>query len=474
MLRRLFGHALLASFIAVSLVVGVVVAAGLGQRGQAAVEPAGENPGGVADGGEIPGRTETGEFYGSEELYGSRDGLGRTEPTEEHVRPAADGTWVSGWTASPTGGEPDNPEGLPDQSVRNVLAPTIGGSAVRVEISNRYGTGPLRITHATVALAAEGGPEALPRSMRRLTFAGEPVVSIPAGGSVLSDGTALEVPEGAELLVTVYAPQGAGPVTYHRRAQQISFLAAGDRAGEEGGGSFGQTITDWRYVTAVQLLNAEVAGAVAVLGDSLTDGITSAVGANQRWTDLLAQRLRTAPDTPRYAVLNAGISGNRLLRDADPDRPFNGAAGLRRMHTDVLPQSGVRSLVVQLGINDLIRDPESSDAAAVLEGLRLLTEEAREAGLWVVGATLTPFEGHARWDREREAVRQQINEAIRGGEVFDAVVDLDAVLHDPARPSRLRPAYDSGDGLHPADAGYAAMATAVDLTALVPDEAALL
>jgi lysophospholipase L1-like esterase len=438
LLDRMRGQALLAGLISAALVLGVLIADRLGTRGAATME-----------------------------AFGTAD---QTETAE----PAAEGMWLSAWTAAPTGALPDHPAGLPDQTVRNVLRPSIGGTALRVEISHRYGDRPLRVTHATVALAENGGPAARPGTLRRLTFKGHGAVSVPAGGAVLSDAAALVVPDGADLLVTVYAPEGAGPVTYHRMARQDSYLAHGDRAGESSGAAFDRTVSDWRYVTAVQLLSPSARGAVAVLGDSLTDGITSTHGGNSRWTDLLAHRLRTEPGAPRYAVLNSGISGNRLLHDAEPDRPFNGAAGTRRLGTDVLPQAGIRTVVVQLGINDLIRDPAGGDASAVVDGLTQLTEDARTAGLRVAGATLAPFEGHQGWSPEREAARQRVNAEIRGGEVFDTVVDLDAALRDPQRPSRLRPAYDSGDGLHPSDAGFAAMAAAVDLSALAEDAAALL
>lgn len=440
MLDRLRGHALLAGLIAAALVLGVLIADGL-------------RPGGGA----------------APETFGTLE-----QP--EVVDPAAGESWVSAWTAAPTGGVPEHPGGLPDQTVRNVLRPSIGGTALRVEISHRYGDRPLRVTSATVGLADDGGPAAVPGSLRPLTFDGDRTVTVPAGGSVLSDATPLQVPDGADLLVSVYAPEAAGPVTYHRMARQNSYLTRGDHSDDTSGEAFDHTITDWRYVTAVHVLSSSAEGAAAVLGDSLTDGITSRFGANRRWPDLLAERLRTEPDAPRYAVLNAGISGNRLLHAAEPDRPFNGAAGMHRLTTDVLAHPGTRTVVVQLGINDIIRDPAGGDAEALVRGLTLLTEDARAAGLWVTGATLAPFEGHQGWSLEREAVRRQVNERIRAGDLFDTVVDFDAALRDPERPSRLRPAYDSGDGLHPSDAGYAAMAAAVDLTALVGtrDTAALL
>ena len=387
------------------------------------------------------------------------------------VLPALGSQWVGTWTSAPTGAEPGTGTGLPDRSVRNVLRVSTGGTRVRVELSNAYGTSPVTFTDVTVALAAAGGPAARPGTMHRLTFDESTSVTIPAGGTVRSDAVALEVPAGARLLVSLYAPEPSGPVTYHRVARQTSFLAPGDQAGAESGMAYTETSHHWRYVTGVEVLAQRTEGAVVVLGDSLTDGVTATPDADHRWTDYLAARLREEPEAPRLAVLNQGISGNRLLRDGNPDRTYNGDSGLRRLRTDVLDQPGARVLVVQLGINDIIVQPRQGDPQAIVSGLRLLTARAHQAGLRVVGATLPPFAGHSSHTRELERVRQQVNRTIRAGEVFDAVVDFDAALRDPAQPLRLRPDYDSGDGLHPNDAGFEAMAQALDLRALVPDSA---
>ncbi|WP_442812046.1 GDSL-type esterase/lipase family protein [Streptomyces sp. NBC_01803] len=397
---------------------------------------------------------------------GTEDGEGGGEG-EEVVVPAVDGEWVGTWSAAPTGAEPGTRDGKAGRSIRNVVHASVGGTSARVELSNRYGTQPLTFTHVTVALAASGGPAARANSMREATFGDLASVTIPAGGSVVSDPVDLSVAAGADLLVTVYAPDPSGPVTYHRVAQQPVYVADGDLAGVRSGTPFTEDGESWRYVTAVHVLSPDTDGSVVVLGDSLTDGVDSTPAANRRWTDVLARRLRADPDAPALAVLNEGISGNRLLRDGAPDRVFNGVSGLRRLHTDVLAQSGVRTVVVQLGINDIILQPSQPDPEAIVAGLRLLTEQARAEGLHVVGATLAPFGGHGAYSEELELIRQRVNAAIRAGGVFDAVTDFDAALRDPALPQRLLPAYDSGDGLHPNDAGYEAMARAVDLSDLL-------
>ncbi|MDT0322014.1 SGNH/GDSL hydrolase family protein [Streptomyces millisiae] len=437
--RRVFG--LLAGLMAV--VLGVLVAVGTGQEASGAGERAGERLEKV---------------------------MADPHPTRS-VTPAAGAEWVGTWSAAPTGPEPGTEAGLPDQSLRNVVHTSVGGGSVRVELSNQYGGRPVRFTNVTVALSAGGGPGAVAGSMRRLTFGEGTSVLVPPGERVLSDPVRLEVAAGSDLLVTVYAPDPSGSVTYHRMAQQISYVAAGDAAGEESGAAFTGVAEVWRYVSSVQVLSPGAEGSVAVLGDSLTDGITSTVGANRRWTDLLAERLRTERDAPRLAVLNQGISGNRLLLDGDLTRQYNGASGLRRLGLDVLRQAGLRTVVLQLGINDITAAPQQTDPAAIVAAMRQVTAEAHEAGLWVVGATLAPFGGHHTYTPERERVRQLVNAEIRAGGVFDAVLDFDAALRDPARPQSLLPLHDSGDGLHPSDAGYVAMARAVSLRDLVPDTA---
>nr|WP_234348057.1 SGNH/GDSL hydrolase family protein [Streptomyces specialis] len=386
---------------------------------------------------------------------------------EEPVVPAAAEEWVGAWSAAPAGSEPGTRDGLPDQTIRNVVRASVGGSSTRVELSNRYGTRPVTFTHVTVALAESGGPAARPGSMRDVTFGEFTSVTIPAGGSVVSDPVDLPVTAGADLLVTVYAPDPSGPVTYHHIALEPVYVARGDVADATSGTGFKQDGESWRYVTGVHVLSQDTDGAVVVLGDPLTDGLDSPPGANRRWTDILARRLRQTPDAPALAVLNQGISGNRLLSDALPGHESRGVSGLRRLPTDVLAQPGVRTVVIQLGVNDIVGQPRQTDPDAIVAGLRTLAEQARAEGLHVVGATLAPFGGHSAYSEELERIRQQVNAAIRAGGVFDAVADFDAALRDPAVPQRMLPLYDSGDGLHPNDAGYEAMARAVDLGALL-------
>ncbi|MDT3727056.1 SGNH/GDSL hydrolase family protein [Streptomyces sp. DSM 41972] len=387
------------------------------------------------------------------------------------VAPASAGTWVTAWTTAPGGGEPGTEDGgLAGRSVRNVVHTTAGGTRARVTLSNLYGRAPLTLTHASVAVSA--GPDtaaALAGTMRPLTFAGNPSVVVPAGGQVVSDAVRVPVPRDAHVLISTYSPVPSGPVTYHKHARQISWVAEGEHTRDTTGTAYGGRSTVWRYVTALDVLSDDSEGTVVVLGDSLTDGISATTGADARWPDVLAGRLRAAlasgRDLPGYSVVNAGLSGNRVLADG-PGRPPRNPSAQRRFDRDVLGRANVRVVVVVLGVNDILRAPSTADPERIVAGLTALTERAHARGIKVVGATLMPYRGHRGWTPYGEDVRQRINAEIRDGGVFDEVVDFDEAVRDAYDPRRLRAGHDSGDGLHPSDAGYARMAEAFDLTAL--------
>jgi lysophospholipase L1-like esterase len=356
------------------------------------------------------------------------------------------------------------------RSVRNVVHAGTGGTSARITLSNLYGQSPLTLTHASLALSAGDGTAAADAAtMQRLTFDGSTGVVIPAGGQVVSDAVAVVVPRDSDVLVTTYSPTPSGPVTYHPRARQVSYVATGDRTEDPTGTPYTQQTLYWRYLTALDVLSNEADGTVVAFGDSLTDGVTSTIGANRRWPDLLARRLRSALESgrqlPRYSVVNEGISGNQVLADG-LGRPAENQSGLGRFGRDALSRTNVRVVVIDLGINDILRNPNLADPGRITGGLRTLVNQAHARGLKVVGATLMPFEGHRGWTPAREAVRRQVNAQIRAGRVYDAVVDFDKALRDPYDPRRLRPEYDSGDHLHPSDLGFAEMAETLDLNTL--------
>ncbi|GAA3232884.1 hypothetical protein GCM10020256_48510 [Streptomyces thermocoprophilus] len=244
--------------------------------------------------------------------------------------------------------------------MRNVVHTSVGGTSARITLSNLYGTQPLVVTHATVAVASGDGTAAAdPGTLRRVTFdGGDTRVVIPAGRQAVSDAVRISVPADGDVLVTLYSPSSCGPVTFHKYARQTSYTAAGDHAADEDGTAFTGRTTSWRYLTALDVLSNQAEGTVVVLGDSLTDGMTSTPGTNRRWTDVLADRLREAADAgqdvPRYGVVNAGISGNRVLTDG-LGRPPENLSGLKRFSRDALGHTNVKAVVIDLGVNDVMR-----------------------------------------------------------------------------------------------------------------------
>jgi lysophospholipase L1-like esterase len=373
------------------------------------------------------------------------------------------GDWVGTWAASPSGTVPKLDTGYADRTVRNVVHTSVGGSHVRVGLTNALSTAPVFMGAVTVAVATRpDAPDAVPGTMRTLTFSGVPTITIPAGGEVLSDPVALAVPEDGNLLVSVYTPRPSGPVTYHQVANQTSYLSAGgDHTAADTGAAFTEKITFWPYVSSVDV-QGRARGTVVTLGDSITDGNNSTRDANHRWPDYLADRLIAQPGPTRLGVLNAGISSNRLLNST-----WNPNA-LSRLDTDVLTATGAQSVIMLLGINDIGGQPQHRDPAPIIAALRQVAAQVQARGLRIIGGTLTPFGGSSNYTEELEGVRLAVNDFIRTSRVFDSVVDFDAALRDPADPHRLRPEYDSGDHLHPKDAGYQAMAAAVRLDRLGP------
>ncbi|MFB7847621.1 SGNH/GDSL hydrolase family protein [Streptomyces sp. NPDC056053] len=336
--------------------------------------------------------------------------------------------WTTSWATAqtaPTATDAVAGAGLTDATFTAHVRLSAGGN-VRLRYGHAFGTVPVLVGPVTA-----GG--------RPVTFGGRRQAWLAAGASLTSDPVdGLRAAEAARLTVETRLPGPTGPLSFHRNTHASHFV-------------------DGERTTSVFLLTGvEVTGAhgpvVAVLGDSITEGVGTPDDADLRWPDQLARRL------PGSAVANLGISGNRLLLD---DARF-GPGGQARFDRDVLSLPGLRTILVHLGVNDLQQPPSQTDPARVLDGYRQLVLRARNSGLRAVGATITPFEGWIRWTPELEEVRQRINAAVRTGHVFDAVADFDAALRDPQHPSRMAAAYDSGDGLHPNPAGHAALAAAVD------------
>ncbi|MGP4000235.1 SGNH/GDSL hydrolase family protein [Streptomyces sp. 8N706] len=387
------------------------------------------------------------------------------------VRTPASG-WTGSWSASTAGYTAVGP--WSDRTLRLVVHSSAGGPRVRIRFANTFAAAPARIGHASVAVqgagaAASGKPVAL-------SFAGRPGADIPAGAEVFSDPLGFRVPAGTNLLVSIHLPGTVGAVPVHSRTNQRSYLSApgsGDRTGDSGDAAFTGSLTSWPFLTGVDVAGGP--GSVVALGDSITDGDKSTVDANRRWPDVLAARLRSQSEVPRYGVLNHGISANRIVTDRYPgdgvSTDTGGVSAQHRLERDVLAQTGARTVVVFEGINDV---RWGASAEEVIAGLRAIAERAHARGLRVVAATIAPCEGYPDCSPEVDARRTAVNtylreQGVRGsGGVFDAVLDFDAVIRDPGRPSRMLPAYDSGDHLHPGDAGLRALADSIDLRKLVP------
>jgi lysophospholipase L1-like esterase len=382
--------------------------------------------------------------------------------------------WVGSWAAgmhipSPGFGEefPSQIFELGQRTLRQIVRLSVGGERVRIRLANTFGDEPIVVGTARVALRDHD--EVIdPATARGLTFSGLPGVAIPAGAIALSDPVALPVSNRAELAVSLYFPEATTGTTVHGFAFQTNYVSSAGDFTMEAALPVESSMQSWVFLTGVDVEVAAPHGAIVALGDSITDGAFSTPDTNRRWPDVLAERLAAASD-PMPGVLNQGIGGNRLLRDAPAEFPFFGPSALRRFDREVLALAGVTHLIVFEGINDIGAPVMSGDASQavtadeLIAGLRQLVERAHEHGIVTYGATITPCEGANYISPEGEAIRATVNDWIRGGGAFDAVIDFDAVVRDPDHPARLLPAYDGGDHLHINDAGFKAIAESIDL-----------
>lgn len=390
-----------------------------------------------------------------------------------------DAQWVGTWaTAGSTTGPFDAPVTAPnDQTIRHIARISVGGDALRVWLSNAKGTAPLTVGSVSVGVQ-DLGAAVQAGTLRPVTFGGAASVTIAPGAKVLSDPVDLAVADLADLAISVYLPDGAtdpaSPVTNHVRAIQTAYVLGGDQTGVADPFVDG-TITSYFYLTGVDVAAKAAMPVIAVLGDSIANGDESTLDANQRWPNLLAERIhrRGGAGLPRAGVLNLGISGNQVTAS------LIGDSAQARLDRDVLTQTGVTHVIVMEGINDLglpgllnligIPTPLVS-AEQVIAGLQQIIARSKARGLVVIGGTLTPSGGFPLPDyftAAVEAKRQQINTWIRTSGAFDHVIDFDAVLRDPSNPALMR-ADLTADGLHPNDAGYQAMADAVPLKLFRP------
>ncbi len=394
--------------------------------------------------------------------------LGLSVIATESLRADSDrGSWIGTWSSSMVAPAPDAP-GFDDQTLRQIVHIGIGGDLLRVRFSNAFGTAPLTIESASVGVQDEAAT-ILPGTLREVTFGGEDFIEIPAGARVLSDPVRLPVSAEENLAISLYVAEETGPPTLHTLAHQTSYISgSGDFTLFEDMPVVEET-TSWFFLSGVEVLAREDRRAVVTLGDSITEGFASTTDANARYPDALQRRLLQR-FRGKVGVLNSGVSGNRILTD------IFGPNALARLDRDVLTQSGVRYVILLEGINDIgipelapILDlpPEAFREVAaedIIAGMKQVILRARARGLTVYGGTILPYEGAIYFTPDGEAKRQAVNEWIRSSGTFDAVIDFDEAIRDPENPARMLPIYDSGDNLHPNDAGYQAMADAVDLS----------
>ena len=371
--------------------------------------------------------------------------------------------WVGTWAAAPVAqANPDAKIGSADTTFREIVHVSIGGPAVRIILTNELGRDSLTIGAADVALSA-GGSEINPSAAGALTFNGRPSITIPPGALVVSDPVNLKLPPSSNLAVSIFVPaQTISQVTQHSFADQTSYTATGNVAGATTL-SVPEEIESWPFLKGVDVKADEKTAAIVAFGDSITDGAHSTRNANARWPDVLSRRLLADKKTANLSVLNEGIGGNRVLHDG------YGPSALARFDRDVLAQAGVKYLIILESINDIghAQDPHRPydvvSADDLIAGLSQLATRAHTHGIKVFGATLTPYVGAKYSSPAGETMRAAINEWIRTTNQLDGVIDFDKVTRDPANPTVFLPADDSGDNLHPGDAGYKAMGDSIDL-----------
>jgi len=370
------------------------------------------------------------------------------------------GSWGTALTAASATNTNGSLVGFTDQSVRMIVRTSVGGEKMRIRVSNAFGVQAITVGHATVGLpSASGSPELVAGSLKELTFnGGSESVTIYKGSEVLSDPVDFAVPALSELAVTLYFPTATGATSFHWTSRETSYIYAGDQAENPAGAGNTAALNSFYFLAGVDVASRTALGTVVVLGDSISDGFNTTLNGNKRWPDALATRIvQTVPQIGDPGVLNEALSGNQIT-DAGAFIPV-GTNALSRLDSDVYGQTGVRSVIIELGINDVQISGHPADR--IIGGLRQLVAQLDEKGLRVLVCTLGPFEGFPSWTPEKEAVRLAVNAYIRSE--IDHIVDLDAVLRDPAAPTKVKVEFDSGDHIHPNDVGSAAVAAAVPL-----------
>lgn len=373
---------------------------------------------------------------------------------------------ITAWAASQTG---LGTTAVTNATVRMIARVTISGNAVRIRLDNTYGTSPLAIGHAYVGHRVQGATLA-EGSNRQVFFTRSPSVAIPAGGSVESDEVAIDVLAQTDLAVSLYIPEQNVRPSQHGGAQVTSYVTAsgsGDLAADEAATRFTGTTTSMFWLKAIDVSSSTSTGAIVAFGDSITDGTCSTLDGHDRWEDLLAVRLvlNDGNHGAHKAILNEGIGGNTITRENLQPSP-DSAPGVDRLDRDVLSHHGVTHVVLFMGTNDIRRN---ASAAQVIAGMQDIITRVKARGLTIIGATIIPrhnrppAENNTGWDAAKTRIRNDVNQWMRTGKAFDAVIEMDAAVRDPKNPDLIYPPFNCGDGIHPSPRGYFEMGTSVPL-----------
>jgi lysophospholipase L1-like esterase len=390
------------------------------------------------------------------------------------VAQSADQHWVTTWSTA--NAQVPNPEAFKNQTIREIMHTSIGGSAVRIRLANSFGTQPVNVDAVYLGLQ-KSGASLVQGSNHAVTFGGSKSITIREGAEALSDAISLAVGSEQNLVVSLYTAGGTGPGTVHGAAFQTNYVSEkGNFADADRASAFTRTIQSWYFLHSVDVLaSPRVKGAIVALGDSITDGAFSRPDLYERWTDILARRLLGAGSKHVMSVLNAGIGGNRVLSNS----PCWGANALARLERDVFSQTGVRTVILFEGTND-IGQPDTPTASLspqivpclsrtqisadeLIAGYKQMIAQTHARGLKILGATILPYQGFGGWTQSGEAKRVAVNNWIKTSGSFDGIIDFAAAVSDPTNSARMNPKYDSGDHLHPGPAGHEAMGNAVDL-----------
>ncbi|MGG3622141.1 SGNH/GDSL hydrolase family protein [Bacillus gobiensis] len=382
--------------------------------------------------------------------------------------------WIGSWHASQTKfdtrffGLTFPQVSFENQTLRMVVHPHASGSKLRLKFSNRYGVKPVTVGKITVARHIQDG-KIVTQTDVDVNFQGGPSVTIPVGEEVYSDPVSFKVDAKSDLAVSIYLPSYTKISTWHLTTAQSTYVADGNQTKVSDAIHFKKKIDSYYWLTSLDVMTEKKNSRVIVaLGDSITEGFTSPLNANHRWTDFFWDRVHQEYPDLNLSILNAGISGNQILKDeadvkdeAGVGLANAGEKALTRLHWDVFSQTGVKDVIFLEGINDIF---ENADADQIIAGMKEVATKAHYRNLRIFIGTIVPFGNTDYYSEEKEHVRQDVNKWIRSNEIFDGVIDFDQALADPQIPNQILPEYDSGDHLHPNNEGYKALAYAVPLS----------